>query len=336
MKAKQSHSGIFDQSSSVPKLLFLAIMSIALCSLGPLGLFASVPLSIAFLLYGRLITFAVAGVAIGAIWGATMTVKGFPGHILEFYVMAFLYAVLTAEIILRNITPVKGFIYSGLVLVLLFGSALIAYENLSPTPLRGVISSSVSQFLTQIKKQKTVSPSVTGEEERAFDDFVNNPEGLTNDIYSSLPLIVFILSYFGLWVSLYVTLRNSIVWRYKVRYDFSIHDLNFFKVPDFFVYPLIFSLALWLGAEYELLPKEAEVIGRNLFYCLGVFYLFQGFGVYNDFLKFLRIGGFIKTLFIAFTFLLASKFLAILGIFDFWFDFRKFFTKTKKDEGDTI
>ncbi len=336
MKAKQSHSVIFDQGSSVPKLLFLAIMSIALCSLGPMGLFASVPLSIAFLLYGRLVTFGVAAAAIGAIWGASMTVKGFPGYILEMYVMAFLYSVLVSEIILRNIAPVKGFIYSGLVLVLLFGSALIAYENLSPTPLKGVISSSVSGLLAQIKKQKAPSSEISGEEERAFEDFVNNPEGLANDIYSSLPLIVFVLSYFGLWVCLYVTLRNSIVWRYKVRYDFSIHDLNYFKVPDFFVYPLILSLALWLGAEYEMLPKTTEIIGRNLFYCLGVFYLFQGFGVYNDFLKFLKIGGFIKTLFIAFTFLLASKFLAILGIFDFWFDFRKFFTKTKKDEGDTI
>lgn len=69
---------------------------------------------------------------------------------------------------------------------------------------------------------------------------------------------------------------------------------------------------------------------------MGVFYLFQGFGVYNDFLKYLKIGGFIKTMFIAFTFILANKFLAILGIFDLWFDFRRFFTNKKKDEGDTI
>lgn len=336
MKAKHAHSPIFDQNSSVPKLLFLAIMSIALCSFGPLSLFASVPLSIAFLLYGRLVTFGVAAAAIGALWGVTVAVKGFPAYVLEMYVVALLYAVLVAEIVFRNIAPVKGFIYAGLILVVLSGSALIAYENLSPLPLKGVISSSVSQIMVQLKKQKAASTDVTGEEERAFDDFVNNPERLANDIYSSLPLIVFVVSYFGLWVSLYVTLRNSIVWRHKVRYDFSIHDLNYFKVPEFFVYPLIFSLALWLGAEYELLPKEMEIIGRNLLYCLGVFYLFQGFGVYNDFLKFLKIGGFIKTLFIAFTFLMASKFLAILGIFDYWFDFRKFFTKTKKDEGDTI
>ena len=90
-----------------------------------------------------------------------------------------------------------------------------------------------------------------------------------------------------------------------------------------------------LGADYGL-PAGSEVIGRNLLYCLGVFYLFQGFGVYNDFLKFLKIGGFIKTLFIAFTLILAAKFLAILGIFDLWFDFRRFFTNLKKDKGDTI
>ena len=90
-----------------------------------------------------------------------------------------------------------------------------------------------------------------------------------------------------------------------------------------------------VGADYGL-PKESEVIGRNLLYCLGVFYLFQGFGVYNDFLKYLRIGGFIKTLFIAFTLILGARYLALLGIFDLWFDFRRFFTNSKKDEGDTI
>ena len=223
----------------------------------------------------------------------------------------------------------------GLILVVIFSALLVSYDKSTPVGIKGEISQYVSATFAQIKKGKDSSPGVTGEEERAFDDFISKPEELTNEIYSSLPLIVFCVSYLGLWVSLYVTLRNSIVWRYKAVYKYSLRDLTYFKVPDFFVYPLILSLVMWLGADYGL-PKISETIGRNLLYCLGVFYLFQGFGVYNDFLKYLRIGGFIKTLFIAFTFLLASKFLAILGIFDFWFDFRRFFTNSKKDEGDTI
>lgn len=335
MTKVEQTSQIFDQQASVPKLLFLAIMTIALCSFGPMSIFASVPLAIAFLLYGRLIGFSLGAFSIALLWGLSLTVKGFPAGLVGYYGSAFLYALVTAEIVLRNINPVKGLIYMGLILVIISGSLVVAYDRLSPTGLKSEISQYVSSVLSQLKKSKQESSEVSGDEERAFDDFVNKPEALTNDIYSSLPLIVFCVSYFGLWVSLYVTLRNAIVWRYKAAYKYSLRDLTYFKAPEFFVYPLILSLVLWLGADYGL-PKESEVIGRNLLYCLGVFYLFQGFGVYNDFLKFLRIGGFIKTLFIAFTFLLASKFLAILGIFDLWFDFRRFFTNSKKDEGDTI
>lgn len=335
MTKVESHSQYFDQSASVGKLLFLAILTVVLCSFGPMSIVAPVPLAIAFLLYGRVVTISMATVSFAALWAAGTMIKGFPLFIAGMYLMAFLYALLVAEIIFRNSNPVKGLTYAGLLLVIISGSFLIAFDRLSPTSLKGEISQSVSTVMTELKKQRVESSDVSGEEQRAFDEFVNKPEALTNDIYSSLPLIVFVVSFFGLWISLYVTLRNSMVWRYKVLYSFTLNDLTHFKVPDFFVYPLILSLVLWVGADYGL-PKGSEVIGRNLLYSLGVFYLFQGFGVYNDFLKFLKIRGFIKTLFIAFTFILAFKFLAILGIFDLWFDFRRFFTNKKKDEGDTI
>ncbi len=335
MTKVERNSQFFDSHSSVPKLLFLAVMTIALCTFPPMSVFAPVPLAIAFLLYGRLMTFAVGSFSVGLLWTATSLVKGFPVHVAELYVIAFLYALLIAEIIFRNVNPVKGLINTGLILVVLSGSMLLAFDRLSPTSLKGEISQTVSTVMMQLKKNKQQSSEISGEEERAFDDFVSKPEVLINDVYSSLPLIVFIIAYFGLWISLYVTLRNSVVWRYKVSYAFNLRDLTYFKVPDFFVYPLIGSLVLLLGADHGL-PAGSEVVGRNLLYCLGVFYLFQGFGVYNDFLKFLKIGGFIKTLFIAFTLILASKFLALVGIFDLWFDFRKFFINRKKDEGDTI
>jgi hypothetical protein len=335
MTKNEQATHLFDQNASVGKLLFLAIISAALCSFGPMSVFAPVPLAIAFLLYGRLITFALGAVTAGLLWTAAITIPGFPTYVVALYVMTFFVAMMISESIYRNISPVRGLIFSGLIVVTILGSVLIAVDKISPITLKGEISSSVSTVLNQLKKQKQTSSEISGEEERAFDEFVNKPEALTNEIYSSLPLIVFVFSYLGLWVSLYVTLRNSIVWRSKVLYNYNLKDLTNFKVPEFFVYPLILSLVLWVGADYGL-PPGSEVIGRNLLYSLGVFYLFQGFGVYNDFLKYLKIGGFIKTMFIAFTFILANKFLAILGIFDLWFDFRRFFTNKKKDEGDTI
>jgi hypothetical protein len=335
MMKSQTSTAIFDQHASVSKLVFLAIISIALCSFGPLTIFAPVPIAIAFLLYGRVMAFSVGILSVGILWGLSVSVKGIPLIVTGMYFIAFLYALLVSEIIFRNVNPVKGLMNAGLALVILCGSTLMAYNQLATRPLKAEIANSASVVMEELKKQKKDSTEISPEEQRAFDDFVNKPEVLTEKIYSSLPLIVFVFSYLGLWVCLYVTLRNSIIWRFKVSYDFSLKDLTQFRTPEFFVYPLILSLVLLLGVDYGL-PKESEVVGKNLLYCLGIFYLFQGFGVYNEFLKYLRIGGFIKTLFIAFTLVLAYNFLAILGIFDLWFDFRRFFTKTKKDEGDIL
>lgn len=335
MMKSEPRTTIFDHNASVGKLVFLAIISIALCSFGPMTVFAPVPLAIAFLLYGRLITFVMGVLSTALLWSFSVSMKGFPFFVAGMYLMAFLYAVLVAEIIFRNVNPVKGLTYAGLFLVILSGSFLIGYDKLSQKSLKTEVGNSVVSVMTELKKQKKDTSGISPEEQRAFDDFVNKPDLLTERIYTSLPLIVFVFSFFGLWVSLYVTLRNSIIWRYRVLYTYSLKDLTHFKTPEFFVWPLILSLVLLLGADYGL-PAVSETIGRNLLYCLGVFYLFQGFGVYNDFLKYLKIGGFIKTLFIAFTLILAYNFLAILGIFDLWFDFRRFFTKTKKDEGDIL
>lgn len=316
--------------------MFLAVISVALCSFGPLSVFAPVPLILAFLLYGRLATLFLGGVCTSVLW--VLSVKfTIPLVVAGMYLTAFLYAILIAEVILRNINPVKGLIYSGIILVTIIGGTLIAYEQLGKVSIKTELKASAVKLMTMVKEQNKENAALqtSGEEARAFQDFIAKPEELANEIYSILPAIIFVFVFFGLWISLYMTLRNSIIWRYKNLYSYSLKDLINFRAPDFFVWPLILSLVCVVGADYGL-PKIAEVIGRNLLYCLGVFYLFQGFGVYNAFLKYLKIGGFLKTMFVVFTLVMAYKFLAILGMFDMWFDFRKFLTNSKKDEGDIL
>jgi hypothetical protein len=327
---------VFDQRASYGKLIFLAVISIALCSFGPLSVFAPVPLILVFLLYGRLTTLAIGGVTTTALWFISAKYP-VPFVIGGMYLSAFLYAILIAEVILRNINPVKGLITSGLILVMLVGGTLTAANLSGKISVKEELSKSVTKLLGMVKEQNKDNEAMNagGEEARALQDLLSKPDELANQIYAILPSIIFVFAFFGLWVSLYMTLRNSMIWRYKHLYAYSLKDLINFRAPEIFVWPLIVSLVCIVGADYGL-PKAAEIIGSNLLYCLGVFYLFQGFGVYNAFLQYLRIGGFLKTMFVVFTLVMAYKFLAILGMFDLWFDFRKFFTNKKKDEGDIL
>lgn len=327
---------VFDQRASFGKLLFLAVISIALCTFSPLSVFAPVPLILAFLLYGRLTTLFIGGISTTALWFISAKYP-VPFVIGGMYLTAFLYAILIAEVILRNINPVKGLIYSGLILVTLVGGTLVAANLSGQFSVKEELNKSVTKLLAMVKEQNKDNEAMnsTGDEARAFQDLLSKPDQLANEIFTVLPSIIFVFAFFGLWVSLYMTLRNSMIWRYKHLYAYSLKDLINFRAPDFFVWPLIVSLVCVVGADYGL-PKTAEIVGSNLLYCLGVFYLFQGFGVYNAFLQYLRIGGFLKTIFVVFTLVMAYKFLAILGMFDLWFDFRKYFTNKKKDEGDIL
>lgn len=331
----QTHN-LFDQRASFGKLLFLAVISVALCSFGPLSVFAPVPLILAFLLYGRLTTLFIGGLCTGVLWFVSIK-YALPVLIAGMYLMAFLYAILIAEVILRNINPVKGLIYSGILLVSLIGTSLIVYNQLSKVSVKAELKAGMIKMMAMVKEQNKDNEALNknAEDARIFQDIVSRPEEMAAEIYSVLPAIIFVMVFFGLWISLFMTLRNSIIWRYKHPYPYSLKDLINFRVPDFFVWPLILSLVFVVGGDYGL-PKTAELIGTNLLYCLGVFYLFQGFGVYNAFLKYLKISGFLKTIFVVFTLVMAYKFLAILGMFDLWFDFRKFLMNKKKDEGDIL
>jgi hypothetical protein len=323
----------FDHRASVPKLIFLAIISVALCSFGPLSIFAPVPLALAFLLYGRMTTVALGLISSAILWFVSMKFAQMPLLLVGVYAAAFLYAVLIAEIIFRNINPVTGLIRGGLILVTVGGLSLFWYNQLSKTSIKVQLSTAVESTFAKVKENNKEVFASGGEDARVVQDILAKPQELADEIYSILPSIIFITSFLGLWVSFFMTLRNSLVWRYRHLYTYGLKDLIHFKAPDFFVYPLIVSLVLMVGADYGL-GKIASVVGGNILYCLGVFYLFQGFGVYSDFLQYLRIRGFLKTLFIVFTLVMAFKFLAIIGMFDLWFDFRKYLTNTN-NKNDT-
>jgi hypothetical protein len=89
-------------------------------------------------------------------------------------------------------------------------------------------------------------------------------------------------------------------------------------------------LILWgnqLGFQYS------EFVGMTILHCLGIFYFFQGFGVFSDLLSFLGIMGFFRTLVVMIVIFLKGGYLiAAAGLFDNWFEFRKYFVKPKIED----
>ena len=318
-------------------LIFLQIFAVILCFGGPLSIFAPVPIILSLLVFGRAPALLFAGIFAALIWYGSSKFPTESGLFLNsIHLVAVVSAIFIAEIIFRNTNPVKGLIIAGFVFVTVVAGVLISSEKIGNYKIKDQIGNAVDQVVKTIKDNNKEIIEQGNEEARRLKSLISNQNEIVEEIMKYMPSIVFVTSFFALWVSLYAVLRLSKVWRYKILYSFGTRDLITFKTPEYFVYPLIIALVMVVGAYYEVGPTWLEVVGGNILYCLGIFYLFQGFGIFYDFLTFARIGGIFKSAIMAFVLMASFKFLAIVGMFDLWFDFRKYFTKKNNDEGDML
>ncbi|MCY4524630.1 MAG: DUF2232 domain-containing protein, partial [Halobacteriovoraceae bacterium] len=184
------------------------------------------------------------------------------------------------------------------------------------------IQESVTHMMANLKKENVLPKDE--KDARQLQSWIEQPELLSNKIYNWLPAGSFLGIFVVLWCGLFIILRNKIGWQSRNSYPYNTRHLIEFKVPDFFIWILIFSLLLILGGG-DYLTEEWGVVGMNLLYCVGIFYLFQGFGVYMDFLSSLKIYSVFKSLLVILILLLEVRILAILGILDYWINIRRFF-----------
>ncbi|MCO4792191.1 MAG: DUF2232 domain-containing protein [Bacteriovoracaceae bacterium] len=322
---------------SLGKLLFLGVISLALSASGPLTLFAAVPMIMAFLLYGRGKAYFLGGVVLVA---TVVLAKVFPSfsHLWGIFLFVLINAVLVSEIIFRRWPPARGLIVMGFALVCFVG-ALVAGVSLSTENTLSIeIEKGVTTALNAIKSSEENKVLLESGDERAqaLKEVLDNPKIIVNQIINWSPSAIFVGIFFGLWVSLFLILRNSLIWRDQLGYPFGLSDLVKFKVPEYTVWPLIAGLILFVGGEYLSLGPVAEVIGGNILLCLGVFYFFQGFGIYLDTLNFFGVFGLFRTLMIMTTLFMAWQLIVFVGIFDTWINFRKFLVKKNTDEGDNL
>ena len=316
------------------KLFFLGFLTLVLSVKGPLLLFAPIPMIFAFLIYGYAKAFACAGLMIGVSFGVSMTsveLAAFSTYGITM-ISTVLTAFLVSSIVFNNEHPVRGVYRRGLILVGLTFALLGCYEFFSENSLREEVNRLVTAQVEITKSDANYQELIKagGEHARSYEMALSNPEEITKTIMNWMFSATFVGGFFLIWISFFMVLRNKRLWSPHRNYDFSNEDLVNFKVPEQLTYVVIAGLASYLGAEYVGLPI-LETIGMNVVISLGVFYFFQGMGIYIEFLNFLKIRGFIRSFLTLLTIFFAFRFIAIIGFFDLWANFKKYM---KKNEGD--
>ncbi|MBI2522259.1 MAG: DUF2232 domain-containing protein [Bdellovibrio sp.] len=320
---------------SLGKLIFLVALSVVLSSFTPFFMLAPTPLALAFLLFGPLKTAVVSVLFVAAV-GVLIFQTGLSFVSAGVFFLSLLYGAVVFAIIKRQINPANAVLKYGIGLFgLIAGTAGIVVWS-SGISIKTYLLEVVKTGIEEIKSNAEYAQLVAkgGEEIRALQDMLQDPNGIVRELLQWSPSVLFVTTVISLWISLFLILRNAAAWKMLRPYPFNIQALIDFKGPDWLLSVLIVGLALAAGGDY-VAGEWLQVVGINLLYAVGVFYFFQGIGVFLALLTSLKIVGFFRSIVVVFTIFSAWKIVALVGLFDNWFNFRKFFKKNN-EEGDIV
>jgi hypothetical protein len=320
-------TNVYFERKSLPRMFFLGILAMVLSTFPPLALFAPVPMIFIFLQHGKVeaLTVALVSMVLLVLLGPKVQMAVV---FIAIYLLSFVYAVSVSEIIYRKIPPMRGLVYSGLTIVSVIFIGISILIMMTEGSFIEQLEKSIEQVFLQVKTENADFIARGGSEARELEDFISNPQKMVKEVISWFPSLIFVSNFIGLWVAFFLTLRNSVSWKRKVDYPYGTSDLLNFKIPDFFVWPLILSLAVYVGGEY--LGSWGVIVGGNLLYSLGVFYFFQGFGIFNKFLDFWSIMGIFRSFLMVFTMFFAWRAVVLLGVLGIWIDFKRFMKKKEE------
>jgi hypothetical protein len=318
-------------NSVVAKSFAATLFGIVLCSFGPFGLFAPAAFAFSYL-NGQMKKTLLIQISVFFLAFFVFGKSFFLGGSGFFAIYAALIGGLTSFFIFKKAPPMAIVLNTGSILVAGLAISFGVLVSLSDQSIYEIVLTQTQFYIDQLKNNKEFSQALSlgGEQAILLKSLISSPEKIAIELISWTPAIVISGTFLSAWVSLYYVLRNSFSWRKKVEFPFGIVHLTYFKLPFNFVYLVIFGIVIVLGGEY--FNPHLPTVGLNLLYAVGTLYFFQGFGVCYDFFVIKRIRGFFRSFSLMFILVFAWKAVVFLGLFDVWFNFRKYFLNKK--EGD--
>jgi len=315
---------------SFGRLLLLGVSSIVLCVSFIMSIFAPFPLALAIVLYGRIKGYLVGLTGlILSFYFASMVYGDLT--LFGFYFCVLIFAVGIAEIALRGVSPVKGMVTFGLSFIFLAAGLFASTMRTLKTTPKAFILEQIERSADKISEQKKAIEQSGDKDSIQVLQLLDRPELLAQEMIESFPSYFFMGVFIMLWFNMFLVLKSRRLLFSGNDYPYSEKNLLNFKVPFEFVIVLVIGLVLAIWGD-TLISESYGLVGMTIIKCLGIFYFFQGFGVFSDLLNFMGVVGFFRTLIVVLTLFTANYLIAGAGLFDNWFDFRKYFVKRKTEE----
>ncbi len=303
---------------STSRLLLLGAASVVLCLSSYMAMFTPFPIAMAVVLYGRVRSYGVA--LLGLLACSLVGFLFFGGPVFTAsYAVLMLFAALIAEVTLRGWRPVRSMVITGGVVLSGLVAALWAYLQQRNIALESAVTEMVTYGLARFEEaSKAGGPSLVSL------GLARPIEELVQQIISTLPGYTIVGVFCLLWVNMYLVLKGRRLLQPALMHDHNEHALLGFKMPLAGVYAVVVGLALSVWGS-ELKQPWIDPVATTLLMTVGVFYFFQGLGVALNFLNHFQIMGFFRTLLVMAVVFFVPWVVALLGLFDTWFDFNQKF-----------
>ncbi len=307
----------------LPRMLLLGAASIILCLSYLMAIFTPFPIAMGVVLYGRLRGYGMLFVCLGLC--ITLGTFGIIDYSLAgSYALFAVFAAVIAETMNFNWRPVRSLVITGIVFLSAMVATSATYLRMEKKSLLQVVEQDI--VAVAIARFEDAKKAGAIKQDLAELGLARPASEIASELLKVVPGYLVMGIFFVLWVNTYLTLKARRLMQPAQKHQFDETTLLSFKMPFAGIYVVVAALLLATWGE-KLDPQWGEVMGMVLLQSVGVFYFFQGFGVALGFLNHFQIVGFFRTLFVMSVVFFVPWALAVLGLFDTWFDFNNKFKK---------
>lgn len=328
------------QNFTLGRYFALGGISVVLCALlgpgslmAPFAILTPLPLIISSMLYGRAKTMGLILMSGGLIGVLSIELMNDVAP-LGYFVFASILSIALSEFIAREVNPVRGIVLTGMVILAFFASTFLIVEMNSEAGIKQLI---VEEVIPSFKMEERLEElKASGQTDTLqFEALLRKPELMAEEIIKTVPALLSVGVFLTLWVNMFFALRfRRVLSPVNKGQRYNEKMLLNFKMPDQFVWVVIFLLAIYLGGEYELASWLVDLgtVSQTGLVVLGVFYFFHGFGIYLYFLNAMKIYGFLRSFLVVTTVFMLSWGVAVIGVIDTFVDFKKLLNKKNQGE----
>lgn len=315
------------------KVFMLGVAPLLLCFSFFMSIFTAFPIGLSSVLYGRKIGFIVAGISLSSFYLLKNYIFELNDFVLIlFYTISIMLGLSLSEVVRRGINPIKGIIFIGVILVSVMSGLVYGIVSEQDKTMKNLIIEKIEEFKPALDEERKKIEKSSDKDTFEVQAILANPNLLADEVIKTVPVLFIMGLFLTLWVNVFLLLKSNRIFSTSTVPYSEKYLLNF-KMPDHAIWFVIGFFAMFLAGDFYLVDSSLlGTFGKIGLGILGVFYFFQGFGLYLAYLDYFKIYGLFRTMLVVATVLMANNILAVIGLLDMFVNFKKFMKKNEIGE----